>query len=531
MKLIPILALPCLLAGCSFFEASTVHPRQTDCWPKTLVQSATVVTHGDVGTITVSLESSVGAYLISKQHFNLKDDAKAKALESSNAYLQNGSASYDIREAPLNLLAGTEVILPPGVALADGKIPAETKVIVESANFARVKLGDNSKLTPTTEFSRDDLRPEVLPSATPPGTIKARAFKIGAGFQTAKDTLDACILIDDRWQHASIEKVDATADYADLTIALPPSTQSRFHHPILAVMLGNGSYLAQGRFYAIPIWFGAFIAIAVLIVGHIFFWWLAIKDDKRGVLASLREGSIKKFPQTWFSGADGLPSLSMFQIYLWTWLVLVGLTYVVTITGELFAITPQVLTLLGIAGAGSLAARFVSTGNVQRSKSADTATFADILKTDGKFDLYRLQMFLFTAYTAVFVALRIALDQAFPALDASLLLLMGISNGIYVGSKAAGGDSPFQTAERLDLQLKILNEAKVNADREVARLNTEKAAIDAKVASSPTDESLKIEQALAATRLVQATQKADDLQKQINDTTAARKSAIDNLPK
>ncbi|MBT8407981.1 MAG: hypothetical protein KJP05_11025, partial [Deltaproteobacteria bacterium] len=93
-------------------------------------------------------------------------------------------------------------------------------------------------------------------------------------------------------------------------------------------------------------------------------------------------------------------------------------------------------------------------------------------------------MFVFTVGTVLFVGVRIVVDQAFPVLDANLLLLLGISNGIYVGAKAASGESPFRAAERLDLELKVLEEARKNAADDQDRRAAEIAEIDAKVAAA-----------------------------------------------
>ena len=71
-------------------------------------------------------------------------------------------------------------------------------------------------------------------------------------------------------------------------------------------------------------------------------------------------------------------------------------------------------------------------------------------------------MFIFTLGAALFVYGRVLNDHAFPELDQNLLLLLGISNGIYVGSKVAPGESMYRAAERLDIDLKVLNEAKAS---------------------------------------------------------------------
>ena len=53
----------------------------------------------------------------------------------------------------------------------------------------------------------------------------------------------------------------------------------------------------------------------------------------------------------------------------------------------------------------------------------------------GMFDLFKLQLFMFTLLIAAYVAFRVVRQSAFPIIDTEFLLLMGISNGLYVGSK------------------------------------------------------------------------------------------------
>ena len=98
-------------------------------------------------------------------------------------------------------------------------------------------------------------------------------------------------------------------------------------------------------------------------------------------------------------------------------------------------------------------------------------------------------------------------DEAFPELDGNLLLLLGISNGIYVGAKAAEGESPIQSVARLDIQLKVLQEAKANADGEVARLTGEVTQLTTNIAAPPagsTKEQLEAEKKLKDKQLEDA---------------------------
>ena len=234
----------------------------------------------------------------------------------------------------------------------------------------------------------------------------------------------------------------------------------------------------------------------------------------------------------WITPKGQKTSLSLFQIYLWTWIVLAGSIYVAVLTGEPLAVTTDVLALLGIAGLGSVTSRFISVTQDKNQPSAQPV-FNDIFKTDDVFDLYKLQMFLFTVGTALYVAARIAFDKTFPVLDANLLLLLGISNGIYVASKAAGGASPFRVAEQLKSDLDVLGQAKQATDADVIRLDTaisdaDTAIRNAAANNQPTDkpeaDKKMLEQQKAA-----ADAKAKSLADQIAKKTTEYKDAVSKI--
>lgn len=71
----------------------------------------------------------------------------------------------------------------------------------------------------------------------------------------------------------------------------------------------------------------------------------------------------------------------------------------------------------------------------------------------GKPDLLRLQMFIFTLAIWFYVAARVFYEQAFPVLDANVLLLMGVSNGVYVGAKWAASGNPLAELNKRRLEL------------------------------------------------------------------------------
>lgn len=155
---------------------------------------------------------------------------------------------------------------------------------------------------------------------------------------------------------------------------------------------------------------------------------------------------------------DGRASLSAFQILLWTIVVAVSAMYVMALSGNLINLTPGTLTLLGIAGAAGLIAAFGDSrdkaqqtqGNPQDQGQPEDAqrpavpdrkqsgpVWRDLVidpKT-GQPDIGRTQMLLFTVVSAVFVIVQVLTYYVVPDIPAGYQILMGISNGVYVGRK------------------------------------------------------------------------------------------------
>jgi hypothetical protein len=162
-----------------------------------------------------------------------------------------------------------------------------------------------------------------------------------------------------------------------------------------------------------------------------------------------------------FIGVNGQLSISLFQIFVWTVVTLWALFYVWGVTGSLLAMTSQILGLLGIASVGSVTGRAIGRrtrgeGAVNKAinkKEKIEIKFWSILEEGGRFDLYKLQLFLFTLAIAGYVMYRVLLEGAFPELSNETLLLMGISNGTYVGGKvAARSKQPTPAAEQKNAQ-------------------------------------------------------------------------------
>jgi hypothetical protein len=141
------------------------------------------------------------------------------------------------------------------------------------------------------------------------------------------------------------------------------------------------------------------------------------------------------------STRDGYASLSQLQIVLWTLVVAMSAIYVMTLSGNLISISEGTLILLGIASGAALAARLPGSGPsapVQPVPGTPRAMpeWSDLVVPDRSkqdIDVTRLQMLTFTLITAGFVLIKVVVDYEIPAIPANFLVLMGISNGVYVG--------------------------------------------------------------------------------------------------
>lgn len=180
------------------------------------------------------------------------------------------------------------------------------------------------------------------------------------------------------------------------------------------------------------------------------------------------------------STSDGYASLSQLQIVLWTVVVGMSAIYVMTLSGNLISISEGTLVLLGIASAAGLAARIPISGlpvPMAVSPAAPVTSVAPVVsavpaplvpavllapaarasavapvppaepvmpewsdllipdRSSGEIDVTRLQMLAFTLITAGFVLIKVVVDYEIPSIPSNFLILMGISNSVYVGGQ------------------------------------------------------------------------------------------------
>lgn len=155
------------------------------------------------------------------------------------------------------------------------------------------------------------------------------------------------------------------------------------------------------------------------------------------------------------TGSNGQASLSQLQMLVFTLIVATLLFYQWLRTGLLQEISTDLLYLIGISTAGTAASQVATSIRkdlepgiyqyVQRlgwftAPIADThgkASARGLLMTNKRFDIYKFQMLVFTFVIAAYVIASGANELGNIQISATLLTLMGMSQGAYVGGRAA----------------------------------------------------------------------------------------------
>jgi hypothetical protein len=136
------------------------------------------------------------------------------------------------------------------------------------------------------------------------------------------------------------------------------------------------------------------------------------------------------------AGSRKAYSLARTQMALWTFLVAAALAFIFLVTWNENVITNRVLVLLGISFGTTLLA---SVADGAEPVPQVTKGFLNDLLNDGTDpSFHRYQMLLFTVIVAVIFVVKAATNLVMPEFEPTLLGLMGISNGTYLGFKLQG---------------------------------------------------------------------------------------------
>jgi hypothetical protein len=138
-------------------------------------------------------------------------------------------------------------------------------------------------------------------------------------------------------------------------------------------------------------------------------------------------------------------SLAQFQMAVWFFLVVAAYVFIWLICGELDTITDSVLGLIGIGSATAIGAAVID----QNKATVDAATQAtrgflrDIMSDNaGAISLHRFQMFVWTLVLGLIFVVSVYNGLEMPEFSATLLGLMGISSGTYLGFKVPENAAP-----------------------------------------------------------------------------------------
>lgn len=159
-------------------------------------------------------------------------------------------------------------------------------------------------------------------------------------------------------------------------------------------------------------------------------------------------------------GADGRPSTSKLQFWLWTIVVIFSYValYAARVQDHLYdpikEIPANLLIAMGLTIVTATAAKGITTSFVQNGDlvkppaSPQTSGASQVLKEDdGSLDLSKIQML---AWTVIGIGVYLILvnqnlrtaPHALPNIDSALMVLMGLGQGAYLGKKLVTTDVP-----------------------------------------------------------------------------------------
>lgn len=157
-----------------------------------------------------------------------------------------------------------------------------------------------------------------------------------------------------------------------------------------------------------------------------------------------KSGSKRNF----FQSPDGTYSVSRFQVWLWTLIIVFSYAYLFFSQGLAPAFPTSIWALLGISMTSIATATTIAVRNGAAAPATPPAApaaspavsqnpIANMLSEKGNPSVMRLQMFAWTVAAAVFFVVHVYHAGELWDVPENLLILMGISHGGYLADKAA----------------------------------------------------------------------------------------------
>lgn len=144
----------------------------------------------------------------------------------------------------------------------------------------------------------------------------------------------------------------------------------------------------------------------------------------------------RNYPTSQFADrAIGSYSLGRTQMAFWLFLVIAGYIFI-AMSFDLYygLLSNEILWLLGISGATGLGSVLINAGTTEGRTSRGFVS--DVLSVDGAPQLQRIQAIAWTLILGALFVWTVARNFRLPVFDPTLLLLMGLVSGLYLGFKA-----------------------------------------------------------------------------------------------
>lgn len=131
-------------------------------------------------------------------------------------------------------------------------------------------------------------------------------------------------------------------------------------------------------------------------------------------------------------------SLAKTQLAWWTGIIISCYIFIWAVTGARVPITESTLALLSIGITTSVGAKVIDVSQEKKHRpqaSPSSGFIIDILSDDNGVSIHRFQMVVWNLVMGVGFVISMAINYAMPEFDNTLLALMGVSNGAYLGLK------------------------------------------------------------------------------------------------
>lgn len=198
-----------------------------------------------------------------------------------------------------------------------------------------------------------------------------------------------------------------------------------------------------------PYWYSIWLCVAAIVILYCWVAYATRRQDHtfRSFVRSLD-------PVRLTAGPDGKGSLSKFQILSFS-LVVFGLILLFMLqTGNLSDLSGTILALLGINGIGATIAKgadaqrnTLSADNrawllrknwiptAKAPADSSNASWRDFFSTDGEFDVYRFQSFIFSLVVGLALIAAGVTQLSTFAIPDTVLGIVGLSQAVYIGGK------------------------------------------------------------------------------------------------